>query len=135
MRNQSKRTSFIMHKFMTLKEIIQQEEKLLKIDDKYKHKLTFNEVVRLKGYMRKVGEITNIYFELINSYHKDIAYPTSGSVSTSDIVNDMYDYNDLLQQSEVDTDLINMTEIIGFINIISEKYSIVFNLESKTIEN
>lgn len=120
---------------MTLKEIIQQEEKLLKIDDKYKHKLTFNEVVRLKGYMRKVGEITNIYFELINSYHKDIAYPTSGSVSTSDIVNDMYDYNDLLQQSEVDTDLINMTEIIGFINIISEKYSIVFNLESKTIEN
>jgi len=124
-----------MHKFMTLKEIIQQEEKLLKIDDKYKHKLTFNEVVRLKGYMRKVGEITNIYFELINSYHKDIAYPTSGSVSTSDIVNDMYDYNDLLQQSEVDTDLINMTEIIGFINIISEKYSIVFNLESKTIEN
>jgi len=135
MRNQSKRTSFIMHKFMTLKEIIQQEEKLLKIDDKYKHKLTFNEVVRLKGYMRKVGEITNIYFELINSYHKDIAYPTSGSVSTSDIVNDMYDYNDLLQQSEVDTDLINMTEIIGFINIISEKYSIVFNLENKTIEN
>ena len=124
-----------MHNFMTLKEIISQEEKLLKIDDKYKHKLTFNEVVRLKGYMEKVSKITNVYFELINSYHKDITYPTSGSVSTSDIVNDMYEYNDVLQKSEVDTDLINMTEIIGFINIISEKYSIVFNSENKTIEN
>lgn len=118
---------------MKLKEIISQEEKLLKIDDKYKHMLTFNEVVRLKGYMEKVSKITNVYFELINSYHKDIAYPTSGSVSTSDIVSDMYEYNDMLQQSDVDTDLINMTEIIGFINIISEKYSIYFNSENKTI--
>ena len=111
---------------MSLKEIIEYEEKLLIIDNKYKHNLTFNEVVRLKRYMKKVGDITNIYFDLINSYHKEIAYPTSGSVATSDIVNDMYDYNDMLQNSEVDSDLINMNEIIGFINIIAEKYSIEF---------
>lgn len=111
---------------MSLKEIIEYEEKLLIIDNKYKHNLTFNEVVRLKRYMKKVGDITNIYFDLINSYHKEIAYPTSGYVATSDIVNDMYDYNDMLQNSEVDSDLINMNEIIGFINIIAEKYSIEF---------
>lgn len=111
---------------MTLKEIINYEEKLLKIDDKYKYSLTFNEAVRLKRYMKKVGDITNVYFELIEDYHKSLRIEGA----TSDIVNDMYSYNDTLQASEVDSDLINMNEVIGFINIISEKYNITFSDET-----
>lgn len=121
---------------MTLKEIISQEEKLLKIDDKYKHDLSFNEVVRLKRYMKSVGDITDIYFDLINSYHANIKEDKKPSeLTTNDIINDMYSYNDTLQQCEVETDLINMNEIIGFINIISEKYNIEFNSEIETSEN
>ena len=108
------------------KEIINYEEKLLKIDDKYKYSLTFNEAVRLKRYMKKVGDITNVYFELIEDYHKSLRIEGA----TSDIVNDMYSYNDTLQASEVDSDLINMNEVIGFINIISEKYNITFSDET-----
>lgn len=111
---------------MTLKEIINNEEKLLKIDDRYKHVLTFNEVVRLKRYMKKVGDITNVYFELIEGYHNNIKMDGT----TSEIVSDMYNYNDTLQSSEVDSDLINMNEVIGFINIISEKYNISFSDEN-----
>lgn len=116
---------------MTLKEIILIEEKLLKINDKHKYQLTFNEVVRLKRYMVKVGDITNIYFELINDYHKD---KTNEDVTSSEKVNDLYKYNDSLQESDVDNDLMNMNEIVGFINIISEKYLIDFNNENKIIE-
>lgn len=119
---------------MTLKEIIGIEEKLLIIDDRYKHQLSFNEVVRLKNYMKIVGDITNIYFELINDYHKNATDKTSEN-KTSDIVTEMYDYNDTLQNSEIDNDLINVNEIIGYINIICEKYSLVFNKENETIEN
>lgn len=121
---------------MTLKEIITQEEKLLKIDDKHKHDLTFNEVVRLKKYMKYVGDITDIYFDLINSYHTNIKEEKKPScdITTTDIINDMYSYNDTLQQCEVEPDLINMNEIIGFINIISEKYNIEFNSENETSE-
>lgn len=118
---------------MTLKEIITQEEKLLKIDDKHKHELTFNEVVRLKKYMKYVGDITNIYFELIHSYNTNVK--PSSETTTNDIINEMYSYNDALQQCEVETDLINMNEIIGFINIISEKYNIEFNSEIETSKN
>jgi hypothetical protein len=121
---------------MTLKEIINTEEKLLIIDERYKQKLSFNEVVRLKRYMANVGEITDTYFELIEGYHKTIVHDNkSVSNTTSDIVNDMYEYNDSLQSSEVDVDLINMNEIIGFINILSEKYAIDFPSETMTNEN
>lgn len=116
---------------MTLKEIIAQEERLLIIENAHKHELTLNEVVRLKRYMRIVSEVTDVYFDLINSYHCNIKEEKPINETTSEIINEMYSYNDMLQQSEVDSDLINMNEIIGFINIISEKYNIVFCEENK----
>lgn len=121
---------------MTLNEIIQTEEKLLILDEKYKTTLTFNEVVRLKRYMKNVADITDTYFELIECYHKTFPYDNrSVSSTTSDKVNDMYSYNDTLLSSDVDVDLINVNEIIGFINILSEKYHIVFPSRTETNEN
>lgn len=116
---------------MTLKDIINNEEKLLKIDEKYKHSLSFNEVVRLRRYMKIVGDITNVYFDLIDSYHNSIKFDGT----TSEVVNDLYEYNDTLQNNEVDSDLINMNEIIGFINIIAEKYNITFFVDNNKEEN
>ena len=117
-----------MLKNMTLNEIIKIEEKLLILNEKYKQELSFNEVVRLKFYMKNIAEITNVYFELIESYQKNTIVENSNKNTTSSIVNDMYDYNDKLQQSEVDVDLINLNEIVGFIKIISQKYKIVFSI-------
>jgi hypothetical protein len=117
---------------MKLNEIIENEEKLLILNDKYKHLLTFSEVIRLKRYMTEVGDITNLYFELVEEYHAHV--PKEGK-KTDELINKIYEYNDTLLGSDVESDLLNMNEIVGFINLIASKYSIVFPNQTETIEN
>ncbi len=55
-----------------LEMIINIEDILLQIEEKYLFELDFGHIVKLNKYLEEIGKITNIYFELLEKYNKYI---------------------------------------------------------------
>ena len=101
---------------MTLQELISIEEKLLKLEMFNIFSFHFNEIVVLKQYLKEIGEVTSLYFELVEEYgntikteHSDKSYEEKKQI--------LQEYNDNLLKSEVYS-IENTQEILRFI----EKY-------------
>ena len=90
----------------TINKFIDAERILLEIDDKYKFKLSFNDMLKLRDYINSVGELTSFYFNIQSDFFK----------KTQDI-NELSKFNDRISNEEIDTDL-NFDELKKFINRI-----------------
>ena len=53
---------------ITLKELIDIEEKLLQFEEKEKFHLSFDVYIKLQRHLEKIGWITDKYFSLVNEY-------------------------------------------------------------------
>lgn len=97
---------------ITLGKVIEIEEKLLKIENKYIYSLEFSEVLNLKKYLSEIASITDIYFELLEG---------KGFDSEDEAIK----YNTNILNSEIDDDFINHKKINQFVNYICTKYNII----------
>ena len=57
---------------MTLQDLMHFEEKLLLCDYKNKFIMTFNDYIMLDEFLTKVENITNLYFQLMDDFKKDV---------------------------------------------------------------
>lgn len=94
----------------TMKKIMEVEKQLLMINEsEKKFKLSMNDLYKLKSYINKIGELTNLFFE--------------SQVEYADLIKDDDNYEDLLREyhkklseSEVEIDLKDAKELIKKIN-------------------
>ncbi len=90
----------------TMKNIMEVEKQLLMLNESdKKYTLSMNDLYKLKTYIDKVGEITNLYFEVQVDYLNLIK-------NKDNFEELMKEYNDKLYNSLVDIDL---REIENFI--------------------
>lgn len=57
---------------MKLKELMSIEEKLLRIEMTKIFSMPFNDIVLLKSYLSNIGEITKLYFDLVEQYCEQV---------------------------------------------------------------
>ena len=94
----------------TMKEIMDVEKQLLIINESdKKFELSMNDLYKLKAYIKKIGELTNLFFE--------------SQVEYANLIKDDENYEDLLKayhkklsESEVEIDLEGAKEQIKKIN-------------------
>lgn len=95
---------------ITLKNIIDIEEKLLLLKTKNKFDLSFNDFLKLEDYINLIGNITNKYFYLTSEFYNEKL--KNSNLDNSTKKNELTKYNDMLLNSEID---INIEEILTFI--------------------
>lgn len=94
----------------TMKKIMEVEKQLLMINESdKKFELSMNDLYKLKAYIKKIGELTNLFFE--------------SQVEYANLIKDDDHYEDLLRayhkklsESEVEIDLKDAKELIEKIN-------------------
>ena len=94
----------------TMKKIMELDKKLLMINEsEKKYTLSMNDLYKLKCYIKKIGEITNLFFET--------------QVEYANLIKDNEKYEDLLKtyhnklsESEIDIDIEPIKELINRIN-------------------
>lgn len=94
----------------TMKKIMEVEKQLLMINESdKKFELSMNDLYKLKAYINKIGELTNLFFE--------------SQVEYANLIKDDDNYEDLLREyhkklseSEVEIDLKDAKELIKKIN-------------------
>ena len=94
----------------TMKKIMEVEKQLLMINESdKKFELSMNDLYKLKTYINKIGELTNLFFE--------------SQVEYANLIKDDDKYEDLLRayhkklsESEVEIDLEDAKELIKKIN-------------------
>lgn len=94
-----------------IKTLIELEKQLLIFEDKYKLVLPLNTVIRLNKALESIGNITNIYFNLLDAFSSEIAL----KCVTEDecILNkSIEDYNIKLQTDNIDFDTDEITSLI-----------------------
>lgn len=97
---------------MTINDIIQIEKGLLQIQKDEKFKMDFNDILKVDKYIKKIGEITSLYFETLYEYSETI-----------NKIDKLTEYKQKLDGEEVDSEVETViNEIKNFINILSEKY-------------
>lgn len=90
----------------TMKSIMEVEKQLLMLNESdKKYTLSMNDLYKLKTYIDKVGEITNLYFEVQVEYLNLIK-------NKDNFEELMKEYNDKLYNSLVDIDLREIKKII-----------------------
>lgn len=95
---------------ITLKNIIDIEEKLLLLKTKNKFDISFNDFLKLEDYINLIGNITNKYFYLTSEFYNEKLKNSNFDNSTKK--NELTKYNNMLLNSEID---INIEEILTFI--------------------
>lgn len=95
---------------MKLKELINIEEKLLIFEEQYKFNLSVQDYIILNNCLNNIGEITSIYFKLIESYHNELV--NAKSVET-DIKILLKEYNDKLLCGDISCDVNDGLNIIN----------------------
>ena len=95
---------------ITLKNIIDIEEKLLLLKTKNKFDISFNDFLKLEDYINLLGNITNKYFYLTSEFYNEKL--KNSNLDNSTKKNELTKYNDMLLNSEID---INIEEILTFI--------------------
>lgn len=99
---------------MKLTEIFDLEEKLLYFEDKNKYNIPFNDYLLLDKILTDIGNITNRYFQLINSYNTMLIDEKKTYDERRNLIED-YNKNALNDDIEI-----NLNEI----NKFKKKYSI-----------
>lgn len=95
---------------ITLKNIIDIEEKLLLLKTKNKFDISFNDFLKLEDYIKLIGNITNKYFYLTSEFYNEKL--KNSNLDNSTKKNELTKYNNMLLNSEID---INIEEILTFI--------------------
>ena len=85
---------------MKLKELMTIEEKLLHIQMKYIFTMPFNDIVVLKQHLKDIGDITSIYFELIETYCEKVKTEQS-ELPYDEKKKIVQEYNDNILNSDV----------------------------------
>ena len=85
------------------------ERILLEIDDKHKFKLSFNEMLKLRDYLKIIGELTNFYFNIQSDFFK----------KTQD-VKELEKFNNRISKEEIEIDF-DFDKFVSFINEIATK--------------
>lgn len=84
---------------MTVKELIEIEEKLLKFEDKEKFHLEFNDYLKLNKYLTEIGDITNLYFSLVKEYSDSLNNRELNLDASSRLLNN---FNEKIYESKID---------------------------------
>ena len=58
--------------FLSLRHILQLEERVLMVLDKEKFTISFNELLQLENFSEKLGKISNLYFINIKEYDSNL---------------------------------------------------------------
>lgn len=97
-----------------IKTLIELENQLLIFDDKYKLTLPLNTVIRLNNALETIGNITNIYFNLLEKFSSEIALKcvTEDECTLNKLIED---YNNKLQTDIID---FNTDDIVSLIDEI-----------------
>jgi len=85
------------------------ERILLEIEDKHKFKLSFNEMLKLRDYLKVIGDITNFYFNIQSDFFK----------KTQD-VKELEKFNERISKEEIDVDF-DFDKLVSFINEVVMK--------------
>ena len=84
--------------FLSLRHILQLEERVLMVLDKEKFTISFNELLQLENFSEKLGKISNLYFINIKEYDTNLL----GENLTKEKHKDMLtQYNETLLKSKV----------------------------------
>lgn len=94
---------------MTLRELINIEEKLLQFENDNKFKVNFNDYIALINCLKNIDEITSNYFLLMEDY--DIELQKLG-MTLDEYKNTLKEYNDKLLNSNVECEVENGLNII-----------------------
>jgi len=102
---------------VTVNELMTIERFLLEIDARLKFTLSFSDACKLYDYLKNVGRITNIYFELLEEFYRK--YPDKDKVNgyKNKISGDKLEFNIEEVQKFVD-DVFDTTEDEEFKNIV-----------------
>lgn len=92
---------------VTIKDAIKLEKTLLEIEDSYKFVLDFNDMITLKGLIKEIGEITELFFNLQIEYGEK--YHDTKLLS---------EYKDKLSKNKFE---LNVQKYINFLNLIELK--------------
>lgn len=92
---------------VTIKDVINLENTLLEIEDEYKFILDFNDMITLKGLIKEIGEITDLFFNLQIEYGEK--YQDTKLLS---------EYKDKLSKDKFE---FNVQNYINFLNLIELK--------------
>ncbi len=95
---------------MKLKELINIEENLLIFEEQYKFNLSVQDYIILNNCLNNIGEITSIYFKLIESYHNELINEKSVEI---DIKTLLKEYNDKLLCGDILCDVNDGLNIIN----------------------
>lgn len=90
-----------------VKDLITLEQLLLEIDDRFKFKLRFAEVIELNEFIEEISKITNMFFSLQEEYYKKYG----------DYM--LKEYHDKLMNDIIN---VNASKMIGFIKDINNRY-------------
>ena len=85
------------------------ERILLEIEDKHKFKLSFNDMLKLREYIKLVGNITSFYFNIQSEFF-DV---------TQDI-HELENFNKRISNEDINVDF-EFNDIVAFINNIGLK--------------
>ena len=92
---------------VTIKDVINLENTLLEIEDGYKFILDLNDMITLKGLIKEIGEITDLFFNLQIEYGEK--YQDTKLLS---------EYKDKLSKDKFK---FNVQKYINFLNLIELK--------------
>ena len=88
----------------TIKKFIEAERILLEVDDKYKFKLSFNDMLKLRDYIDSIGKLTNFYFNIQSDFFKKVQD-----------IKELEKFSDRISNEEIETDL-DFDKLKKFIN-------------------
>ena len=102
---------------VTVNELMTIERFLLEIDARLKFTLSFSDACKLYNYLKDVGRITNIYFELLEEFYRK--YPDKDKISEykNKISGDKLEFNIEEIQKFIDN-VFNTAEDDEFKNIV-----------------
>lgn len=92
---------------VTIKDVINLENTLLEIEESYKFILDLNDMITLKGLIKEIGEITDLFFNLQIEYGEK--YQDSKLLS---------EYKDKLSNNKFE---LNVKKYINFLTLVELK--------------
>lgn len=87
---------------MKLIDVIKIEEKLLIFEEKYKHNIEFQDYINLSNCLNNIGNITSVYFSLIESYNDFI---NKTEIDMDKIKQMLSEYNNKLLNSSIQCEI------------------------------
>ena len=102
---------------VTVNELMTIERFLLEIDTRFKFTLSFSDAYKLYNYLKDVGRITNLYFELLEEFYRKKPDKDKLNEYKNKISGDKIDFDIKEIQNFID-DVFNTTKDEDFKNIV-----------------